>query len=148
MRNKCIFVQEFPGGTMISAHPQCTGISCYTQRTLISMVRNTHHLKESEGKAVFVPLLLSILCLCTVCVCIHAWRSVYTVCVDVCVQVLYVLPSPLVPHAFCALIKRVLTFHTRKQPITSTKLDKLHIFIINCYLASIPQIMNEISSSF
>lgn len=41
MRKKCLFVQEFPEGTMISEHPQCTGISCCTRRTFISDLKHT-----------------------------------------------------------------------------------------------------------
>ncbi len=91
MGNKRIFVQEFPGGTMISAHPQRTGISCYTQRTLISMVWNTHHLKDSNRRHVFVPFLVWILCvLVYVFTCKHGCMYIY-ISVQVCtVGLLYV----------------------------------------------------------
>lgn len=56
IRNKCIFVQEFPGGTMISAHPQCSEISCPTQTgpsarwsaTLVTL--RTGRRGEGEGR--------------------------------------------------------------------------------------------------
>lgn len=82
--NKRIFVQEFPGGTMISAHPQRTGISCYTQRTLISVAWNTDHLNSSEGTGVFGPSVAWILHV-LVHVCTQAWvRKYICVCAGVC----------------------------------------------------------------
>lgn len=80
--NKRIFVQEFPGGTMISAHPQRTGISCYTQRTLISVAWNTD--LAVRGR-VFSGLRLRE---CYMCLCTFALKRGYVnifVCVQVCV---------------------------------------------------------------